>query len=107
MNIDFVIQLFGLQLNLSGFIVGLATFIAIAFGHWACIAGEYYFTKRFWVFFLISGLLFLVLALLSENMVLAASLCIAGFSMMWGIGEIIEQEKRVEKGWFPKNPKRM
>ena len=26
--------------------------------------------------------------------------------MLWSIGEIFEQKKRVEKGWFPMNPKR-
>lgn len=28
------------------------------------------------------------------------------FSSLWTIGEIFEQKKRVEKGWFPANPKR-
>ena len=31
---------------------------------------------------------------------------VTGFSSFWGIGEIFEQRKRVEKGWFPRNPKR-
>ena len=30
----------------------------------------------------------------------------AVFSCFWGIHEIIGQEKRVLKGWFPENPKR-
>ena len=30
----------------------------------------------------------------------------AAFSCFWGIHEIIAQEKRVLKGWFPENPKR-
>jgi hypothetical protein len=29
-----------------------------------------------------------------------------GFSSLWSIHEIIEQEERVKKGWFPANPKR-
>ena len=29
-----------------------------------------------------------------------------GASALWGIGELFEQKKRVERGWFPKNPKR-
>lgn len=32
--------------------------------------------------------------------------CITGFSCFWSIKELFEQEKRVEKGWFPKNPRR-
>ena len=30
----------------------------------------------------------------------------AAFSFFWGIHELIAQEKRVLKGWFPENPKR-
>ena len=29
-----------------------------------------------------------------------------GASALWGIGELFSQKKRVEKGWFPMNPKR-
>ena len=31
---------------------------------------------------------------------------VAGASLLWSIGELFEQKKRVEKGWFPMNPKR-
>ena len=33
-------------------------------------------------------------------------LAVWGASSLWGIGELFEQRKRVEKGWFPRNPKR-
>jgi hypothetical protein len=29
---------------------------------------------------------------------------VVGFSSLWSIHEIIEQEERVKKGWFPNNP---
>ena len=29
-----------------------------------------------------------------------------GASSLWSIGELFEQRRRVEKGWFPANPKR-
>ena len=35
-----------------------------------------------------------------------ALLGVTGASLLWGIGELFEQVKRVEKGWFPMNPKR-
>lgn len=35
-----------------------------------------------------------------------ALLGVTAFSSFWTILEIFEQEKRVEKGWFPRNPKR-
>ena len=34
----------------------------------------------------------------------AALLGVLGCSCLWSIQELFEQEKRVEKGWFPANP---
>ena len=31
---------------------------------------------------------------------------VLGASFLWSVKELFEQEKRVEKGWFPKNPNR-
>ena len=31
---------------------------------------------------------------------------VAGFSSLWSIIELFKQKKRVERGWFPRNPKR-
>lgn len=31
---------------------------------------------------------------------------IAGFCAQWSIKELVEQEKRLQKGWFAKNPNR-
>jgi len=94
------------SINLSGLIVGGATFLIIIFGRWACIAGEYYFTKKLWIAFLISGIASLIASLLIETMIPASLLSIFGLTMLWGIHEIIEQEERVAKGWFPVNPKK-
>ncbi|WP_419485064.1 DUF4491 family protein, partial [Barnesiella intestinihominis] len=41
-----------------------------------------------------------------ENVVISSLLGVFAFSSFWSIKEIFEQEKRVQKGWFPKNPKR-
>ena len=40
-------------------------------------------------------------------MVIASVLSIFGLTMLWGIHEVIEQEERVQKGWFPENPKKV
>jgi hypothetical protein len=48
----------------------------------------------------------LVLAAVLKSPELSAFFAIMGFTYLWGIGEIIEQEERVRKGWFPKNPQR-
>jgi hypothetical protein len=94
------------SLNLAGFIVGAATFAIIAISRYLCIKTEYYFTKKFWIGFLIIGLLSLAGSLWVRNLLLSTILGINGFTFLWGIGEILEQEERVNKGWFPRNPKR-
>ena len=47
-------------------------------------------------------------ALLSAGFGLSfGALCgIVGFSSFWTIKELFEQEERVRKGWFPRNPRR-
>lgn len=90
----------------DGLILGVCTVLSIAFSRWACIVGEYYFTKRIWVLFLLLGLLLLGLALLIPCTLWSSFVSVLGFCFLWGIGETIQQEKRVAKGWFPANPKR-
>lgn len=95
-----------MDLNGEGLILGLSTIAIIAFSRWACIKGEYYFTKRFWVAFLVIGLICIVSSLCISERLYAAIVSITGFCFLWGIGEIIQQEKRVAQGWFPTNPRR-
>lgn len=45
-------------------------------------------------------------ALFIDNDFISTLLAVLGASLLWGIGELFSQKKRVEKGWFPKNPKR-
>ena len=40
------------------------------------------------------------------NVVLSSALAVIGMSSWWSILELFEQEKRVQKGWFPANPNR-
>jgi beta-fructofuranosidase len=47
-----------------------------------------------------------VAALFTENIYRSSFLGVFGASALWGIGELFEQQKRVERGWFPRNPKR-
>lgn len=94
------------NLNLTGLIIGAAAFLIIAFARYTTIKAEYYFTKTFWIAFLLIGIFALVTSLIVQSFIFSSILSILGFNYLWGIGEIIEQEKRVRKGWFPKNPKR-
>lgn len=92
------------NLNYTGLMVGASTFAIIAFSRYACIKCEYYFTRKFWIAFLFIGLASIVSSLFVPQLVFSTILGINGFSFLWGIGEIIEQEKRVKKGWYPKKP---
>lgn len=89
-----------------GLIIGAATFLIIGMFHPLVIKGEYYFGVRIWWVFLLLGLLGIAGSLLVANEVISILLGVFAFSSLWGIGEVFEQRKRVQKGWFPANPKR-
>ena len=67
---------------------------------------EYHWTARCWPAFLAAGLVFLALSLAVEHTLGSVVLGILGCSSLWSILELREQEKRVERGWFPRNPRR-
>jgi hypothetical protein len=52
------------------------------------------------------GIVSLGASVLVADVLWSSLLGVTGFSSFWSILEIKEQKKRVEKGWFPKNPKR-
>jgi len=55
---------------------------------------------------LLFGIGGIVAALLFRNAI-ASSLCgVFAFSSFWSIGELFQQRKRVEKGWFPRREKK-
>lgn len=56
--------------------------------------------------FLVVGVACIVAALFIENMIVSAAVGVFGASALWGIGELMKQKRRVERGWFPMNPKR-
>lgn len=91
-------------MNFEGLIIGLASFAIIGAFHPLVIKGEYYIGKKIWPAFLIVGLLLIAASALLQNIVLSAIVAITGFSSLWSIHELFEQEQRVERGWFPRNP---
>ena len=91
--------------HLTGIIIGLVTFIIIGLFHPLVVKGEYYFGVKCWWGFLLLGIGGIVAALLLNNVILSASCGVFAFSSFWSIGELFEQRKRVEKGWFPKRKK--
>jgi hypothetical protein len=90
----------------TGIIIAVSTFLAIGIWHPIVIKTEYYWGTRPWILYLIVGLACIVVALFIENAILSSIVGVFGASALWGIGELFAQKKRVEKGWFPKNPKR-
>lgn len=93
-------------MNFYGLIIGTATFLLIGCFHVIVIKGEYYFSKKIWPLFLLVGIGTLALSLFIDNSIISALIAVFGISCLWSIKELIEQEERVKKGWFPKNPNR-
>lgn len=94
------------EYHLAGLFIGLATFLIIGVFHPIVIKFEYHFGVKCWWWFLIAGIAGVIMSLLTDNLPFSALLGVFAFSSFWSIGEIFEQRKRVERGWFPANPKR-
>lgn len=92
-------------MNFNGILIGLLTFLIIGIFHPIVIKGEYYFSKKIWPVFLIVGLIVLIISLYTSNSILSPILGVIGFTCLWSIKEIFEQEQRVKKGWYPKKEK--
>ena len=90
----------------TGIIIAASTFLAIGIWHPIVIKTEYYWGTRPWIIYLIVGLACIAGALLIENAIISSIVGVFGASALWGIGELFAQKRRVEKGWFPKNPNR-
>ena len=93
-------------MNFSGILIGLISFLSIGIFHPIVIKAEYYFSYRCWPFFLLAGIIFLIISLNFDNIILSCALAVTGFSCLWSILELFEQKERVRKGWFPANPNR-
>lgn len=94
------------EYHLYGLALGVSSFLIIGLFHPVVIKAEYYWGTRCWWLFLLLGIAGAVASLCAENTFISALLGVFAFSSFWGIKEIFEQEERVRKGWFPKNPKR-
>ena len=92
--------------NIQGLIIGICTFLIIGLFHPLVIKGEYYFGLRIKWAFLIAGIVTLGATLLCQSIFWAGILAVVAFSCFWSVKETNDQRRRVEKGWFPKNPKR-
>lgn len=94
-------------MNINGLILGALSFLIIGIWHPIVIKGEYYLGKKVCiVIFAFVGAISVGASLFIKHDIVSTVLALFGFSALWGIGEVIHQEKRVAKGWFPANPKR-
>ncbi len=92
--------------HLQGIVIGLSTFLVIGLFHPVTIKCEYYFGKKCWWWFLVLGIIFMALSVATSDVLLSTLFGVIAFSSFWTIKEVFEQEERVRKGWFPRNPKR-
>jgi hypothetical protein len=90
----------------NGIIIGAGTFLIIGAFHPLVVKGEYHLGVRVWWAFLAAGLAALAGSLLVSGIVVQSLLGVVGFSCLWSIREVFAQRRRVEKGWFPRNPRR-
>ncbi|HWQ74262.1 MAG TPA: DUF4491 family protein [Syntrophomonas sp.] len=93
-------------MNFEGLIIGIAAFLIIGVFHPVIIKCEYYFTDKVWPVFLIVGVAAVAVSCFIQQVMVSAILAIFGCTCLWSIIELKEQRIRVEKGWFPANPKR-
>ena len=90
----------------EGVLIAVCTFLTIGIFHPLVIKTEYYTGTRYWWLFLLLGILSICCAFCVSDIFWSSILGVLGASFLWSIGELFSQQKRVAKGWFPKNPKR-
>ncbi len=93
-------------MQFEGLIIGIVSFLIIGVFHPIVIKTEYYFGKKYWWIFLLVGLFFIACSMITSDLYVSIVFGLLGFTCLWSIKELFEQEKRVEKGWFPSNPKK-
>ncbi len=93
-------------MNFTGILFGAAVFLCIGMFHPLVIKVEYIWGKKSWWCFLVLGLAFAAISLFVESTIVSSLLGAVAFSCFWSINEVIKQEQRVLRGWFPENPAR-
>ena len=94
------------EYHLAGLFIGICTFLIIGLFHPVVVKAEYYWGTKCWWIFLILGIAGVIASLSIDNVILSSLLGVFACSSFWTMKEVFEQEERVQKGWFPKNPKR-
>lgn len=90
-------------MQITGIIIGAATFFTIGAFHPLVIKAEYYLGVGCWWLFLLLGVGCIAGSLFTVG-IWSIILGVVGFSSLWSILELVKQRKRVERGWFPAGP---
>lgn len=90
-------------MQITGIIIGAATFLTIGAFHPLVIKAEYYLGVGCWWLFLLLGVGCIAGSLFTFG-IWSIILGVVGFSSLWSILELVKQRKRVERGWFPAGP---
>ncbi|MGI5874448.1 MAG: DUF4491 family protein [Bacillota bacterium] len=93
-------------MRFTGLLICAITFFVIGVFHPVVIKAEYYFSKKIWPLFAVVGVCFVLLSLRIDSTLLNSVCAVFGGTCLWSVKELFEQEKRVGRGWFPKNPRR-
>ena len=94
------------EYRVAGLALGICTFLIIGLFHPIVVKAEYHWGTRCWWLFLLLGLGGVVASVCVADLFVSALRGVFAFSSFWTIKEVFDQEKRVRKGWFPKNPRR-
>ncbi|MCR5665698.1 MAG: DUF4491 family protein [Eubacterium sp.] len=94
-------------MNPYGLLIAAIIFVEIGIFHPLVIKAEYYFSKRCWPVFLLVGIISIIFSLMVESVFVSIILGSLGCTSLWSILELFHQEKRVLRGQFPMNPKRI
>ena len=92
-------------MNFEGILTALLSLVTIGAFHPIVIKAEYHLSKNIWPAFILAGVSLCALSTLTRGIV-SVALALVGAACLWSTRELFEQEKRVERGWFPRNPKR-
>ena len=101
MNITALLQ----EHHILGVAIGAATFLIIGLFH-PLVIRTLLLRHSMPLVVLAAGIIFMILAVAVRRCAMVKSARLVSFSSLWSIKEVVEQEHRVKKGWFPANPKR-
>jgi len=90
----------------AGLLLGIFTLLSIGLGHVWVIKVEYHIGAHVWPVVATIGAALALASLCVDHVLLSAALGIFGFTVIWGARELVKQEERVERGWFPRNPRK-